>query len=330
VLLGVEELEVDEEHRDDERDEADVEKKRHFHDVRDSIADMKQQTTGIAMAAGAAAAFGTLAIFAKLAYDEGAGPISLLGARFAIAAALMLGWHALAKRSVGLPRKKLVALLLLGGGGYAFESSLFFLALERAPAAVVELIFYSFPLWVNLIGLAIGLERWRAGVAGALLLGSAGVALIFTVQLDSLAGPLLALAAAVAVAVYFISAQLVIEDVPPSVAATWTAAAAAVSLSITGLLLGQPLPAGAWAPAAGLGLATAFAFFGLYGAIARIGSARTSIANMLEPVTTVFLAALILDERLTIRILAGTALVVSALPVLLRTSEGPAAADAPA
>lgn len=284
------------------------------------------------MAAGAATAFGTLAIFAKLAYEEGAGPISLLGARFAIAAALMLAWHAATGRSVRLPRRRLLPLLLLGGAGYAFESSLFFLALEKAPAAVVELIFYSFPLWVNLIGLAIGLERWRAGVAGALLLGSAGVALIFTVRLESLAGPLLALAAAVAVAIYFVAAQLVTKGIQPSVAATWTAASAAVSLSITGLLLGQPLPGGAWGPAAGLGVATALAFFGLYGAIARVGSARTSIANMLEPVTTVFLAALILDERLTIRILAGTALVLSALPVLLRTpaSTTPASAEAPA
>ena len=292
--------------------------------------DMNRHTTGVAMAVGAAASFGTLAIFAKLAYREGAGPISLLGARFAIAAVLMLGWHALAGRTVAAPRRKLVALLVLGGAGYAFESSLFFLALERAPAAIIELIFYSFPLWVNLIGLAIGLERWRTGVAVALLLGSTGVALIFTVQLDSLAGPLLALGAAVAVALYFIAAQLVIEDVEPSVAATWTAAGAAVSLSLTGLLLGQPLPGGAWAPAAALGIATAFAFFGLYGAIARIGSARTSIANMFEPVTTIFLAALILDERLTVRILAGAALVISALPVLLRTPAAPASADAPA
>jgi drug/metabolite transporter (DMT)-like permease len=282
------------------------------------------------MAVGAATAFGTLAIFAKLAYEEGAGPISLLGARFTIAALLMLGWHAVTRRSVGLPRRKLIALLLLGGAGYAFESSLFFLALERAPAAVVELIFYSFPMWVNLIGLATGLERWRAGVAGALILGSTGVALIFTVQLDSLAGPLLALAAAVAVAVYFVSAQLVIEDVPPSVAATWTAAGAAVSLSVTGLVLGHALPAGAWGPAAGLGVATSLAFFGLYGAIARVGSARTSIANMLEPVTTVFLAALVLDERLTLRIVAGTALVLSALPVLLRTTKSPAPGSAEA
>ncbi|HEY7875152.1 MAG TPA: DMT family transporter [Actinomycetota bacterium] len=294
---------------------------------------MNRHTTGIAMAVGAAACFGTLAIFAKLAYREGAGPISLLGARFTIAAGLMLGWHALTRRSLRLPTKKLVPILLLGGVGYAFESSLFFLALERAPAAVVELIFYSFPLWVNLIGLAIGLERWRAGVAAALLLASSGVTVIFTVQLDSLAGPLLALGAAVAVALYFIAAQLVIEDVPPSVAATWTAAGAGVSLSITGLLVGQALPGGAWPPAAALGIATAFAFFGLYGAIARVGSARTSIANTFEPVTTIFLAALILDERLTVRILAGAALVISALPILLRTPAGPprpASGEAPA
>src|SRR5205085_782642 len=50
-----------------------------------------------------------------------------------------------------------------------------------------------------------------------------------------------------------------------------------------------------------------------------LGAAKTSMAGMLEPVTTVFLPALILGEDLTWRVLVGAALVVSALPLLATT-----------
>lgn len=276
------------------------------------------------MAIGAAVAFGTLAIFAKLAYRAGADPILLLGVRFVIAAVLMISLHAAIGRSLVLERRKLVGLLLLGGLGYAFESSLFFLALQRAPAAIVELIFFSYPLWVNLAGLVTGLERFRGGVLAALVLGSAGVTLIFSVHGGSVEGRVIALIAAVAVAAYFLAAQVVMRGVPASVGATWTATGAAVSLTITGLVLRQSLPAGALAPAAGLGVATALAFLALYGAITRMGSARTAIATMLEPVTTVILAAVVLDEALTLRVGAGALLVVAALPVLVTAPPAPA------
>lgn len=291
----------------------------------------ERQSTGVVMAVGAAAFFGTLAIFAKLAYRDGADPIILLGVRFSIAAALMLGLHAVTGRSLLVERRKLVALLLLGGAGYAVESSLFFLALDRAPAAIAELIFFSYPLWVNLMGLATGLERFRPRVLVALMLASAGVVLIFSVHGGSVAGRVLALVAAVAVAVYFLCAQVIMRGVPASVGATWTATGAAVSLTVTGVVLRQSLPAAALPHAAALGLATALAFFGLYGAIKRLGSARTSIVTMLEPVTTVFLAALVLGEDLTPRVLAGAALVLAALPVLLRsTPEAALPPEAPA
>lgn len=276
------------------------------------------------MAVAAAAAFGTLAIFAKLAYRAGADPILLLGVRFVIAAVLMISLHAAIGRSLVLERRKLLGLLLLGGLGYAFESSLFFLALQRAPAAIVELIFFSYPLWVNLAGLVTGLERFRGGVLAALVLGSAGVTLIFSVHGGSVEGRVIALIAAVAVAAYFLAAQVVMRGVPASVGATWTATGAAVSLTVTGLFLGQSLPAGALAPAAGLGVATALAFLALYGAITRMGSARTAIATMLEPVTTVLLAAVVLDEALTLRVGAGALLVVAALPVLVTAPPAPA------
>lgn len=277
-----------------------------------------RHAAGIGLAAGAAISFGTLAISAKLAYRAGAEAVPLLGVRFAIAALLLAAVAAVTRPKP--PRRRAVAgLLALGAIGYAFESALFFAALERAPAGVVGIVFYSFPLMTGAAAVVLGLERLRASLVAALVLGSAGVAVVFSVSATGLAGPLLALAAAAAVAVYMLVAQVVTRGVDPVASGALTAAGAAAVLLAVAAASGTGVPAAALPWAGALGLATAVAFTLLYAAIARIGSARTAIAAMLEPVTTVALAAATLGERITTRVLIGAVLVVSALPMLAAT-----------
>ena len=65
-----------------------------------------------------------------------------------------------------------------------------------------------------------------------------------------------------------------------------------------------------------LPLASAFAFITLYAAIERIGSSRAAVAAMIEPIATLILASILLDEVVTTRVLIGALLVLSALPLL--------------
>ncbi|MGI8708874.1 MAG: DMT family transporter [Actinomycetota bacterium] len=271
---------------------------------------------GVALGVGAALAFSTLAIFAKLGYREGADALPLLATRFSIAAALL--WIvALIRRPVATGnRTSHLRLLLLGAFGYGLESFLFFSALERAPAAIVGLVFYSYPLWTSLFSITARLEPFTWRLVAALVLGTAGVALVFATPLSGLAGPLFALGAAVAVAVYFTLAQVAVRDTDVASAARWTATGAAVALVTISLIARKGLPIAAFPAAGALGIATVIAFLLMYASITRIGSARSSIATMLEPVATVVLAAIILNEDITLTIVMGTLLVVAALPVL--------------
>ncbi len=277
---------------------------------------LSSNVTGIVLAGAAAVAFGTLAISAKYAYEAGAQAAPLLAARFSLATALLAGYHRVARRSAAVPGPLRVRLLIAGGLLYGLESWLFFAALERAPAALVTLIFYSYPLWTTLLGFATRLEPFRGRLVVALLLGSTGIALVFSLPASGLAGPLLAVGASVTVAVYLLFMQVLLEGVAPSVAAMWTSAGAALALSFTAVVTHQEMPTAAWPWAAALAVASAVAFAALYEAIARIGSSRAAAAAMLEPVTTVVLAALFLGEALTLRIAVGAVLVVSALPLL--------------
>jgi drug/metabolite transporter (DMT)-like permease len=288
---------------------------------------LETEVAGIVLAVVAAASFGTLGVLGKLGYEAGARPFSLLGARFTIATALLLAFLVATRAPVFVGRATVVRLLLLGGLGYGLEASLFFLALDRAPAGIVSLIFYSYPMWTYLFGWLTGLEPFRGRVLVALILGTVGVASIFTVDVGGLVGPLLALAAAIAVAVYMLFAQIVVREVTPSASALWTGAGAAISVGAVALVTRQPFPAEAAGPAAALGAATAFSFLLLYAAISRIGSARSAIANMVEPITTVVLAALFLEEEITLRIAVGALLVISALPILVTSTKARAPAD---
>ncbi len=278
--------------------------------------------TGITLAALSSVAFGTLAVIAKLTYRVGAQPVALLAARFAFAALLLGMAHVAMGRSLKIEPSRAMRLMLLGGLGYASEAALFFLALDKSPASVVSLVFYSYPLWTGLMAFAARLEPFRWRLLAAFIIGFSGVAIVFSLPEGGLIGPLLALAAAVAVAVFFVVAQVVTRDADTNAAALWTATGAMLALTLTCFVLGLGLPLAALPGAAGLGLATAVAFTAMYAAIARIGSSRAAVAALLEPITTVLLATLFLAEALSWRVAIGTALVAAALP-LVATSRPP-------
>lgn len=285
-------------------------------DGNDSGATEGRDIAGIALAGLAAIAFGTLAISAKFGYRSGSSVLPLLTVRFVGATVLVAAFHLLTRRSLKVPRRVMWRLLILGGIGYGLETALFFAALQRAPAGVVALIFYSYPLWTVVIGFVTKLEPFRWKLVGALVVGSVGVAVVFSPQSGGLAGPLFALGAAVAVALYFIFMQLVLRDVQASPAAFWTSAGAAITTTAAWAVFRDPLPEDAVVPALALAGASGFAFITLYAAIVRIGSSRAAVAAMVEPVATIVLATILLDEEITTRVLVGAALVVSALPLL--------------
>src|SRR4051812_7111056 len=97
------------------------------------------------------AAFGAMAVFGKLAYEDGATVGTLLAVRFALAAVLF--WALVvaggAAREVrALKRQDVGLALALGGVGYAAQAGCYFAALERIDASLLSLLLYTFPAMV--------------------------------------------------------------------------------------------------------------------------------------------------------------------------------------
>lgn len=288
-----------------------------------------------------AACFGAMPIFGKLAFREGVTPEELLLLRFAVAAVLLGallvaspalrggggalhggGGSGLARRPV-LTRRLVVTALGLGAIGYATQSSLYFMALDRISAPMVALVLYTYPALVTVAAVVLGRERLTArrisalGVSSAgtllVLLGGGGVSFGFV-------GVALAFGAAVTYTVYILVADDVVHRVPPVVLSAIVMTGAAVALAVRGLLMGGlhlHFTAAGWFWVLCVAVvSTVVAMLAFFAGLRRGGPSTAAILSTFEPVVTTGLAALVLQEFLTPLQLLGGLVVLSSVAVL--------------
>jgi drug/metabolite transporter (DMT)-like permease len=278
----------------------------------------------------AALAFGCVPILGKQAFAEGLDPQTLLAWRFAIGSAVLWTLALVRPRPATIPASRRVALVALGVV-YAGNSTLFFLALERIPAATTSLVFYVYPALVSVMGFAFLKRRVRPAGWAALGLSLAGVAL----TVGAARGPLdargvgLALLAAVVISAYLLLSESAVTGIPALGATahvlTGTALACWTWQAVTGRFAVPPTTR-AWVLVFVMAtLSTAFSILAMLSATRRIGAGPTSIVLTLEPAFTATLAALFLGESLTPRQVLGGALVLGGVALVrvasLRTSQ---------
>src|SRR5436190_1469220 len=138
--------------------------------------------TGTFFCLASGAAFGAMAIFAKLAYKQGATVATVLSFRFILAAGLfwllvLAGGHLGELRS--LTRRQVRAGLLLGACGYAIQSGCYFTALTHIDASLLSLLLYTFPALGQLHPGAVSLAGWAWLASIAVVSTVAAIGLFF-------------------------------------------------------------------------------------------------------------------------------------------------------
>jgi drug/metabolite transporter (DMT)-like permease len=284
-------------------------------------------SVGALLCLGSAAAFGAMAIFGKLAYDEGATVGTLLSVRFLLAAVLfwvlVVGTGA-ARHLRTLARRDLGIALALGGVGYSAQAGAYFAALHRLDASLLSLLLYTFPAMVTVAAIALGRERANRRTAAALVLASTGLFIVLAGAgagaLDP-RGTLLGISAAVIYSAYVLTSAGVAERVGPLVLSALVCTGAATTLTLASaaggdLRLGDVSAAGfAWL--AGIAVVSTVGAISLFFAgLQRVGPTTASILSTAEPLTTVVLAFMAFGETLGPAQLAGGALVLGAVLVL--------------
>ena len=282
---------------------------------------------GMLMCIASAACFGSMAIFGKLLYDEGATVGTLLALRFAIAAVLF--WL-IAAMSGGLgalrllSRRDLRVAVALGALGYALQASAYFAALRRIDASLLALLLYTFPAIVTVASIVLGRERAERRLIGALALSSSGLILVVagagTGALDPL-GVALALAAACVYSAYILVSEGVSARVRPQLLSALVCSGAAVTLTIGSLALGQLQPgdltAAGWGWMGCIAVISTVAAVSLFFAgLRRAGASSAAILSTVEPLVTVLLAYLVFGEHLTGPQMLGGALVLGGVVAL--------------
>jgi drug/metabolite transporter (DMT)-like permease len=269
-----------------------------------------------------AAAFGAMAIFGKLAYDEGVNVGDLLLARFAIAAVVMLGLVRWRGGFGDLPRRTAPAAFGMGAIGYAAQSASFFAALDRIDASLLTLILYVYPVLVMAGAVALGREPWSGRRAVALGLSLVGILFVLTgaaTDRFDWAGAVLGLVAALVYTAYILTGDRLLSGIAPLTLTALVCSGAATTYAVTTVARGGPsldVGVAGWTWLIMIALvSTVGAIMLFFAGLARVGPAVASILSVLEPVVTVGLAAAIFDEALSMGQLLGAALVLAAVVV---------------
>ena len=223
--------------------------------------------------------------------------------RFSLAGALMLVLMRL--RGMVWPRgRTLLQLAAMGGVGYVGQSYCYFAALQYASAGLTALLLYLYPAIVTVLSALLARRRLSP------LRMLAVVATLFGTGLavgGSLAGSALGIGLGVTAALIYSVYILVGERVTPLCGAlpstTVILLAAALVCGLVVVARGPAFPASAlgWAAVGSIALlSTALAVITFFAGMARLGAADAATLSTLEPVVSIVLAAMFLDEaRLT-------------------------------
>jgi drug/metabolite transporter (DMT)-like permease len=292
--------------------------------------------SGLVLAVLGAIAFSGKAIIVKLAYRHGVDAMTLLMLRMALALPffILMTWWAGRLRDGIKPQtltwRDRLGIIWLGFSGYYLASYLDFAGLAYISASFERLILYLNPTFVVLLGALL----YRRPISGyqwlGLLISYGGVLLAFghEVQLSGDAvwtGSALVFGSAVSYALYLSYSGEMVRKLG-ALRLVGSASAVACVFCIAQFLVLRPLgnlqglaPEVWTLSIINAAACTVIPVLLVMLAIERLGSGLAAQVGMVGPMSTLFMAALFLDEPLTYWVLGGTVLVLLGVFVCTRS-----------
>jgi drug/metabolite transporter (DMT)-like permease len=280
--------------------------------------------TGALYAALGAMLFAAKGILAKLAWRHGVGFEALVIVRALLAAPLFWAF-ALAREGPGAiratPRRAVASAAIAGVLCYYGGALIDFYALTLIDASVERVLLFSYPAMVVAIGAVLARQLPSTRVLGVVALTWAGIFLAVggfdaDVFHANLVGALCVLLTALGFAAYFLMSERWTREIGSSRYTLCAMTGAAAALAVHGLVRGKAIGLAAidatgWALLALLAVACMFvpALLQAEG-VRRIGAQRGALVSTTGPPTTIALAWLAFDERLSPLQLLGVALIV--------------------
>lgn len=276
-----------------------------------------------------ATGFGLMAVFAKLAYDDGVTVEGLLLVRFGAAAVVLL----LLARSrgvlTGLSRRAVVSGLALGAVGYAAQAAFYLAAVDRVAASLVALVFCVYPVLVMVGAILLRWERASGRRVLAVVVALTGIVLVLGgaggAHFEVL-GVGLALGSALVYTCYILVSDRAGAGVPALALAALVCTGAFGTFAASTVVRGVPdlgfAPRGwLW-----LGLLVAVSTVGaivlFFAGLSEVGPTVAALLASVEPLVTILSAAVVFGESLGAVQVVGAGLVLGAVLVVQWPSRG--------
>jgi drug/metabolite transporter (DMT)-like permease len=289
---------------------------------------------GLAMGMLGAIGFSGNAIIVKLAYRHGVDTVTLLMLRMLLALPFfiaMVWWtqHRKGSVPVRLSMREWLGVVWLGFCGYYLASFLDFAGLQYVSASLERLILYLYPTLVLLLGIALYGQRASRHQWMGMAVSYAGVVAVFAHEVrltgaDAGLGAALVFGSAVSYALYLSYSGELVRRLG-ALRLVGLASCVACLLCVGQFALLRPvsvvaeLGAEVWCLSVlNASLCTVLPVVLVMLSIERIGSALASQVGMVGPMSTLVMAALVLDEPLSPWLLIGTALVMSGVFICSR------------
>jgi len=254
-------------------------------------------------------------------------PFAGVSMRFAVAAVVLFVLARVMGIGLGKSRREVVLWWVNGLMVFVATYGIVYWAEQRVPSGLTAVLFATFPLFVALLAqLVLPAERFTLRSGLGIVLGFVGVAVIFSEDLSAIAAPGAPSAAAVLLLGSFSAAAANVavkrwgQGIHPiSLTAVPMAISAVVMGAISlGVERGRPLALTPLAVGTVVYLAvfgSAFTFYCYYWLMERMPATRVALTNYVSPVVAVLIGSVLLDESLTVRVVAGALLVVAGVGI---------------
>lgn len=274
-------------------------------------------------AAGTGIQVGATLVASRYAVEQ-TGPATLTLLRYALGLAVLLAPALLAPRTRFAPRD-LLAIVLLGIGQFALLVALLNIGLQYTTAARAALVFASMPLLTLLLAALIGQEKLSGAKGLGVMLTLIGVGLALGETLaaptgdgNDWLGALAVLGSAVTGAICSVLYRPYLARYPVVRVGALAMAAAILSLLLPawweqGITPLTEIDMTAALAVLFIGLSSGVFFFLWLWALRHAPASRVAVFLALSPPTAALLGVLLLDEPLTLSLLAGLAAIVAGI-----------------
>jgi drug/metabolite transporter (DMT)-like permease len=261
---------------------------------------------------------------------DGVPPFTGVAVRFAIAGTLLLALALALGVPLGRGRHEKALWLANGILSFCLSYAIIYWSEQHIPSGLAAVLFATNPLFVAVLAhFLLAGERLAAAAVAGLVLGFAGVAVIYSDDLSLLGGPQVRLAALVMLVSPLVSAVATVaikrwgRDVHPLSLSAVPMLIASLVMGAVALIVERHRPlvldgrsVGALLYLAILGSAVTFTVY--YWLLARVTATRLALLSYLIPIVAVAVGAALFDEPLRPRLLAGSALVLAGVVIVSR------------